>query len=62
MDGRRMVLSKKPGFEIDFKGAAFVLLLAIGLACLYILKTFHIITPNLIEVTSLSILIFVNLF
>jgi hypothetical protein len=57
-----MVLSKKSGFEIDFKDAALVLLLAIGLACLYILKTFHIITPDLIEVTSLSILILVNLF
>jgi hypothetical protein len=62
INSRRMVLLKKPGFEIDFKGVAFVLLLAIGLACLYILKTFHIITPDLIEVTSLSILILVNLF
>ena len=62
IDDRRMVFSKKPGFEINFKGAAFVLLLAIGLACLYILKTFHIITPDLIEVASLSILFLVNLF
>jgi len=29
IDDRRMVFSKKPGFEIDFKGVAFVLLLAI---------------------------------
>jgi len=56
------VFSKKLGFRIYFKGAAFILLLAIGLACLYILKTFHIITPDLIEVTSLGILFPGNLF
>jgi hypothetical protein len=62
IDERGMVFLKQFGFEIDFKGAAFVLLLAIGLACLYILKTFHIITPNLVEVGTLSILFLVNLF
>jgi hypothetical protein len=29
IEDRRMVFSKKPGFEIDFKGFASVLLLAI---------------------------------
>jgi hypothetical protein len=29
IEDRGMVFSKKPGFEIDFKGVAFVFLLAI---------------------------------
>ena len=58
---RSRSFSKKSQFKIVFEGFTFVFLIAVRLTCLYILKPFLMVTPDLVYIASLSVLFLDNL-